>query len=94
MIVSQFGGSTGYLTAFDGSYAFSGDVVQPNVGACCSGSLRCCSVPLWKESIFCSERVKIAKKHQGYNKGICPFLTLSEPGMDPDETVPECLQHL
>ena len=34
------------------------------------------------------------KKHQGYNKGICQFLTLSEPGMDPDETVPECLQHL
>ena len=34
------------------------------------------------------------KKHQGYNKGISQFLTLSEPGMDPDETVPECLQYL
>ena len=34
------------------------------------------------------------RKHQGYNKGIFQFLTLSEPGMDPDETVPECLQYL
>ena len=73
VIVGQFGGSTGYLTAFDGSYAFSGDVVQPKIGAFRSGSLRCCSVPLWKESIFCSERVKTAKNTKAIIRGFVNF---------------------
>ena len=73
MIVGQFGGSTGYLIAFDGSYAFSGDVMQPNIGAFCSGSLWCCSGPIWNESIFCPEMLKIAENTKVIIRGFVNF---------------------
>ena len=63
----------GYLTTFDGSYAYSADVVQPNIGAFCSGSLRCCSGPVWKESVFCSERVKITENTKVIIRGFFNF---------------------